>query len=261
MDANERFSRQRDIVPLERLAACKITVIGLGAIGRQVALQLAALGAPRMQLVDFDKVEPSNLSSQGFLEKDLKKPKVEAVAGLCREINNKLELEPLAERFKKSRPVGNVIFCCVDSIETRRQIWQAVCQKADFFADGRMAAEVLRVVTVAEMNGRWCYDTTLFNGEEAYAGPCTAKSTIYCANIAAGMMLSQFTKWLRRLPVDFDCQLNLLSGELTVFPPAVGQDRNNFPRNGGISDDRPSLREPDEPVSPVQPEVPVPVPR
>ena len=43
---NERFSRQRDIVPPERIADCKATVIGVGAIGRQVALQLSAMGIP-----------------------------------------------------------------------------------------------------------------------------------------------------------------------------------------------------------------------
>jgi len=41
----ERYSRQADIVPMEVLEECKITVIGVGAIGRQVALQLTAMGA------------------------------------------------------------------------------------------------------------------------------------------------------------------------------------------------------------------------
>ena len=40
----KRFIRQRDIVPPEALGQCKPTVIGVGAIGRQVALQLAAMG-------------------------------------------------------------------------------------------------------------------------------------------------------------------------------------------------------------------------
>lgn len=31
---NERYSRQRDIMPADRLAECKATVIGVGAIGR-----------------------------------------------------------------------------------------------------------------------------------------------------------------------------------------------------------------------------------
>jgi sulfur carrier protein ThiS adenylyltransferase len=43
-------------------------------------------------------------------------------------------------------------------------------------------------------------------------------NTIYSANIAAGLMLAQFTKWLRRLPVEADLALNLLAGELAVLP-------------------------------------------
>jgi len=34
------------------------------------------------------------------------------------------------------------------------------------------------------------YPTTLFRTEEAFVGPCTAKTTIYCANIAAGLMVA-----------------------------------------------------------------------
>ena len=41
-------------------------------------------------------------------------------------------------------------------------------------------------------------------------------STIYCANIAAGLMVAQFAKYLCQLPVDFDIQLNLLVSELSV---------------------------------------------
>jgi hypothetical protein len=51
-------------------------------------------------------------------------------------------------------------------------------------------------------------------------GPCTAKTTIYCANIAAGMMVAQFTEYLRHLPVEPDLQLNLLAAELSVAAPA-----------------------------------------
>ena len=220
MDNEDRYSRQRDIVPQEKLAACRATVIGVGAIGRQVSLQLAAMGVPWLQLIDFDLVEPSNLASQGFLEKDLGRPKVEATADLCREINRGLEVQALPQRFRRSTQVGRVVFCCVDQIETRRQIWQAVQHRLDFFCDGRMAAEVLRVVTVADSASRRHYPTTLFAAQDAYAGSCTAKTTIFCANIAAGLMLSQFTKWLRRLPVDFDWQLNLLTAEIAVGQPS-----------------------------------------
>jgi sulfur carrier protein ThiS adenylyltransferase len=77
-----------------------------------------------------------------------------------------------------------------------------------------MSAEILRVLTACDAVSRNHYPTTLFAAGEAYAGPCTAKTTIYCANIAAGMMLAQFAKWLRLLPVDPDVSFNLLAGEL-----------------------------------------------
>ena len=69
--STERYSRQRDIVPPDRLEITRATIIGVGAIGRQVALQLTAMGVAWLQLVDFDVVEIDNLASQGFLEENL----------------------------------------------------------------------------------------------------------------------------------------------------------------------------------------------
>ena len=216
VNTSERYSRQRDIVPAERLTACKATVIGVGAIGRQVALQLAAMGISWLQLIDFDNVEESNLASQGYLEEDLSKPKVEATAELCRRINSRLQIQQVNDRFRRSMEIGNTVFCAVDKIDIRRLIWESIKDTAAFFADGRMSAEVLRVLVVCDAAGREHYPSTLFAAEEAYQGSCTAKTTIYCANIAAGLMVAQFTKYLRNMPVEADVQFNLLSSELTV---------------------------------------------
>jgi len=216
MRDEERYSRQKDIVPAERIAACKATIIGVGAIGRQAALQLTAIGTPWLQLIDFDVVETSNLASQGYFEEDLGKPKVQATAALCMKVNSDLETTVMPERFRRSMEIGTAIFCCVDSIDVRRLIWDAVKDKVTFFCDARMSAEVLRVLTVCDSKSRTHYPTTLFRTEEAFAGPCTAKTTIYCANIAAGLMIAQFTKHLRQLPIEPDIQLNLLASELNV---------------------------------------------
>jgi len=212
----ERYSRQQDIVPADRLTECMATVIGVGAIGRQVALQLAATGVPWLQLVDFDRVEESNLASQGYGEDDLGRFKVDATSELCWKINSNLQIDPHTERFRRSQLVGNAVFCCVDSIEARRLIWEAVKNKATFFCDGRMSAETLRVITACDSESRKHYPVTLFPADEAYVGPCTGRTTIYCANIAAGLMLAQFTKYLRQLPVESDIHLNLLGMELTA---------------------------------------------
>ena len=213
----DRDLRQRSILPPEALAEVSATVIGVGAVGRQVALQLAAVGVPRIQLVDFDVVEPVNLAAQGYLEADLGSLKVEATAMVCRQINSEVEIVAERDRFRRSRTqVGNVLFCCVDSIDTRKVIWEAVSDRVKFFVDGRMSAEVIRVLAVADEEGRRSYPTTLFPGTEAFVGSCTARSTIFAANICAGLMVSQFSRWLRKMPVDVDLTLNLLASEMTV---------------------------------------------
>jgi hypothetical protein len=211
-----RDVRQREIVPPERLAACRATVVGVGAIGRQVALQLAAVGVPSLHLIDPQEVEVVNLACQGYLEEDLGRAKVQATAALCRRINPAVELTAEVARFRRSGEVGNCLFCCVDDIEVRRRIWEAVQGRVQFFVDGRMSAEVVRVLTAADEAGRRHYPTTLFPAAEAYQGACTARSTIFTANIAAGLMLEQFAKWLRRLPLERDVMLNLLAGEWSV---------------------------------------------
>jgi sulfur carrier protein ThiS adenylyltransferase len=95
-------------------------------------------------------------------------------------------------------------------------VWEAVKNKVSFFCDGRMSAETVRILTAWDYESRKHYPATLFSAEQAYAGTCTAKTTIYCANIAAGLMLGQFTKYLRQMPIEPDIQLNLLASELTV---------------------------------------------
>jgi sulfur carrier protein ThiS adenylyltransferase len=216
----DRDLRQRGLVPPARLAEREALVIGVGAIGQQVALQLAALGVARLILYDDDLVEVANLAVQGYWPEDLQCAKVDVTAELCRRILPSIEVTARAERFKRSTPrdvafAGElVVFCCVDSIVTRQMIWSTLQPRAAFFVDGRMNAEVLRVIAVSEPALDAYYARTLFPAQEAVAGTCTARSTLYTASIAAGLMIHQFTRWLRRIPVDSDLTLNLLAGEL-----------------------------------------------
>jgi molybdopterin-synthase adenylyltransferase len=217
-----RDVRQRGLVPPERLAECDAVVIGVGAIGRQVAIQLAALGMPKLTLFDDDLVEVANLAPQGYWPEDLNCPKVSATAQICRRIHPIIHVRAVPERFKRTTPrerslaAEPIIFCCVDSIVTRRMIWETIRSSARFFVDGRMSAEVLRVIAVKTPAVDDYYPRTLFNAEDAHVGACTSRSTIYTASIAAGLMVHQFAKWLRGLPVDPDLTLNLLAAELTI---------------------------------------------
>jgi len=212
----DRFQRQRDLVPAERLSQLTCSVIGVGAIGRQVALQLAAIGVRRIQLIDFDHVDRTNLTTQGYLSGDVGHPKVSAATRAMAKIDETIQIETIEDCYRPKHRLGEAVFCCVDSISARQAIWKSAVKQILFWADGRMLGEVIRILAAADPKGFAKYPDTLFPQAEAQAGSSTSRSTIYAAGIAAGLMIHQFTRWLRRIPVDFDTTLNLLAGEWSV---------------------------------------------
>ena len=198
-----RFTRQQDLVPLEQLQSLTTTVIGVGAIGRQVALQLAALGARHIQLIDFDRVDETNITTQGYFHSDIGHLKVGATASSLQQIDPDITITLIPNRFRPDQEIGQAVFCCVDSISSRAALW-------------RMRGETMRILTATTPESRTHYSTTLFPQSKSQPGPCTAKSTIYTAHIAAGLMIHQFTRWLRGQAIDSDLSLNLLASEFVV---------------------------------------------
>ena len=212
----DRFGRQQSLVPQTRLQAIQATVIGLGAIGRQVALQLAAIGCRKVQLFDFDQVDHTNRTTQGYAFREVGIAKVWAARTQMLAIEPDMRIEVVEDRYRAKYHVGDAVFCCVDSISARAAIWRSAEPRCRFWADGRMLGETIRVLAVADASGRTRYPATLFAQSEAQQGRCTSRSTIYAAGIAAGLMLHQLARWLRDLPVDFDTTFNLLAGEHTI---------------------------------------------
>lgn len=214
--ATNRFVRQADLVPQERLQELGITVIGVGAIGRPLAMQLAAAGARSMQLIDPDSVEEHNVTTQGYSLSDIGKSKVEALTTAIRSFDRGIKVTTVRDMYRKHVVVNEIIFCCVDAINTRSLIWKSLQSRLRFWADGRMLGETLRILSVCDEASRKHYPTTLFDESEAQVGRCTAKSTLYAASIAAGLMIHQFSRWLRGIPVEQDLVMNLLASELTI---------------------------------------------
>ncbi|QDV68032.1 thiamine biosynthesis protein ThiF [Rosistilla carotiformis] len=201
---------------MDRLAEVTATVIGVGAIGRQVALQLASIGTPRIQLIDFDNVDLSNTTTQGYRKHEVGSAKTFATSQAIGEIDSTIDVIRVEDRFRPRQEIGNTVFCCVDSIAARSAIWRSVKSRVGFWADGRMLGEVLRVLTVTDSKSEALYASTLFAASDAQQGTCTSHSTVYAASIAAGLIVHQFTRWLRDIPTDADTSVNLLSGEWTV---------------------------------------------
>ena len=146
----DRFGRQQSLVPQTRLQAIQATVIGLGAIGRQVALQLAAIGCRKVQLFDFDQVDHTNRTTQGYAFREVGIAKVWAARTQMLAIEPDMRVEVVEDRYRAKYHVGDAVFCCVDSISARAAIWRSAEPRCRFWADGRMLGETIRVLAVAD---------------------------------------------------------------------------------------------------------------
>jgi len=225
-----RDVRQKELIPPDRLKEIEAHVIGCGAIGRQVACMLSAMGVPSISLTDHDSIEVVNLGPQAWSTEFLGQYKVLAVAENLQMINSATDVKTNTSRWKSSmlreHSGPTAVFCCVDSIDTRKHIWINNRRNFDFWCDGRMAGEVLRIITAWNENHEsfMNYPATLFSGSEAFQGACTTQSTVYSASLAAGLMVSQFAKWLRDAPIDADLTFSIGSGELTPTILEENQD-------------------------------------
>ncbi|MCP4451834.1 MAG: hypothetical protein GY809_10260, partial [Planctomycetes bacterium] len=117
------------------------------------------------------------LASQGYLQDDLGRPKVQATGDMCHQINHGLEIYEVNGRFRRSMDIGTILFVCVDKIEVRRLIWESVKDRVSFFSDGRMSAEVLRVLTAYDIPSRDHYPHTLFLEQHAQMSANATRTT------------------------------------------------------------------------------------
>ncbi|TGK79147.1 dinucleotide-utilizing protein [Leptospira noumeaensis] len=102
-----------------------VLVIGLGGLGCPAALQLALGGIGRIGLIDFDRVEVSNLHRQTlFTFKDLGLPKVEVVSKVllehCPWLQIECFFELISESTKSERLDGwDLVLDCTDTISSK----------------------------------------------------------------------------------------------------------------------------------------------
>lgn len=101
-----------------------VHIIGLGAIGSQVALMLTRLGLRNITIYDFDSIEEINLANQNYKHDQIGKTKIEATKENMLAINPELNLEIEPEGWQGQKLSGYV-FLCLDNIDVRRAIVEA----------------------------------------------------------------------------------------------------------------------------------------
>ena len=132
-----RYSRQIMLPEIDaegqlRLSRATVLIIGLGGLGSAASIYLTAAGVGHLVLVDFDKVDLSNLQRQiVHRTSDIGRPKVESAAENLRALNpgvklslidHVLEQEALIDQVRKA----DVVLDASDNFQTRFAI-NAAC--------------------------------------------------------------------------------------------------------------------------------------
>ena len=77
MDA---LARRHGAALQKRFSAASVAVCGLGGLGSNIATSLARAGVGRLILVDFDRVDLSNLHRQQYKAQQIGRRKTDALA-------------------------------------------------------------------------------------------------------------------------------------------------------------------------------------
>jgi hypothetical protein len=188
----EDLMRQADLIPVHKVEALKVLVIGCGAIGSFATLALAKMGVNDITVYDFDTVDTVNMNNQFYRFKDIGRPKATALQSLVYDFTEVM-ITAVLHKFEGSEDRFDIVVMAVDSMEARRELHTKL--KAKWMIDTRMGAEVYNqyVVNMRSEDSIKSYGKTLYTDAEAVAERCTAKSTIYTA-LTAGSMVCKAVK-------------------------------------------------------------------
>lgn len=187
---NEHLTRQADLIPEDALGE-QITIIGAGAIGSWVTLALAKMGFENLTVFDHDTIEIENMNSQFYPMRCIGESKVQA---LCKLVHDFTEVKVTGRPCKYERGhFPGIVIAAVDSMAVRRNLWEN--HKGKSFGtraviDPRMGAEnaLLYVMNPMDAKDQASYESSLYADGEAIQERCTAKATIYTANMLSGLV-------------------------------------------------------------------------
>lgn len=88
----EELCRRHGTDVQKKLANARVAIAGLGGLGSTITIALVRAGVGHLHLIDFDKVDLSNLNRQQYRLKDLGRYKTEALWEEIRDINPYLDI-------------------------------------------------------------------------------------------------------------------------------------------------------------------------
>ena len=184
-----RYSRQImlpeiDIEGQQKLADAQVLIIGMGGLGSPAGLYLAAAGVGHLVIVDFDRVELSNLQRQiAHRTADIGRAKVDSAAAAMAALNPLVNIETIAHELDDAElhqqvSAADVVVDACDNLSSRLAINRACVATQTALVSGaaiRMEGQVL--VYSPEHLDAPCY-RCLYRSDQDLDATCTQSGVI-----------------------------------------------------------------------------------
>ena len=183
-------------------------------------------------------MDEENFGVQNFNPSDVGKLKTVAIKDKIMAVNPDVKLQIHNQASTGMDPylkTVDFIVLALDSIRAREEIFHNLLKRhlQVFLVDGRMGAEVARIISVDIPLQSEIYENTLFPESEAEQVPCTEKSTLWNSLVIGGLIVGSIIRKLRsdNFPPDYlfsikDYTLTILQNKKEVLN---GNKREPFP--------------------------------
>ena len=193
-----RYLRNKDLIKQSLLD--EVTIIGAGGIASALVTILAQMGFKKFHIWDDDKLEEHNLSTTAYPEEFLGKSKVECAANMVYQYDKNAGVDMYIKRWEPGCHLSDIVLLTPDNMETRLDVHMDWKKKEDRRAliDMRMGALTMEVISVDKDNDN--FGKTWQPSNKISDEACTAKHTIFTANVVAGLGASQLFNVLHNRP-------------------------------------------------------------
>ena len=184
-----RYLRNKDLINQSFLD--EITIIGAGGIASALVTILAQMGFTKFHIWDDDKLEEQNVSTTAFPENNVGMYKVSCAANAILWHQKGATITKYPKRWNPGDYLSDIVMLTPDNMETRLDVhmdWKRNTNRKALI-DMRMGALTMEVISVEKDND--VFGKTWQPSSKISDEACTAKHTIFTANIVAGLGASQ----------------------------------------------------------------------
>lgn len=225
-----RYSRQimlpqLDFIGQQTLLDSHALIIGLGGLGSPVAMYLAAAGVGTLTLVDFDKVDLSNLQRQiAHQSASIGIPKVDSAAQTLKQLNPEAEIRTINQKLEgedllQAVRSADIVIDASDNFSTRFAINEACAIESTPLVSGaavRMEGQV--VVFPHQGTDQACYNCLYSAAHGDEIGTCSENGVLSpVVGIIGSIQATEAIKYLAGIGRTLNGRLLVLDASTMEF--------------------------------------------